>query len=129
MAKLTTADLIWNRACQPEAAGLLAGDRALQAMLMFHGLTMNGGVLHAVECLRSDELAAAEAGYRYFGLDNFGVLLKDTKAAAASRNDPLRERALEKSYKLMVPDDDALAKRFEAALCRNPDDFAPLNEG
>jgi hypothetical protein len=107
---------------------MLAGDRALQAMLLFHGLTMNGGVLHAIECLQSDELTAAEAGYRYFGLDNFGVLLKDARAVAASRNDSLREQALEKSYKLMVPNDEALAKRFEAALCRNPDDFAPLDE-
>ena len=33
------------------------GDRALADMVLAHSLTMNGGVLHAVESLNSEELA------------------------------------------------------------------------
>jgi hypothetical protein len=46
MYELTEADLIWNRACQGDAATLSPGDRALEALLAFHGQAMNGGVLY-----------------------------------------------------------------------------------
>jgi hypothetical protein len=71
--KLTEADLIWNRACT--LLMLRSGDRALAALLSFHGLAMNGGVLHALDCLNPKELEAAVSGYRFFGLNDVGDLL------------------------------------------------------
>ena len=49
-AKMNKATQIWNRALADYGlAGPALGDRALAAMLLAHGLVMNGGVLHAVE--------------------------------------------------------------------------------
>ena len=62
-------DLIWNRASEGGGANPQAGDLALAALLRAHGLTMNGGVLHAVERLQPSELQDAASGYRFFGLD------------------------------------------------------------
>jgi len=46
MHEFTKADLIWNRACEGSTVTLSPGDRALEAMLGFHGAAMNGGVLY-----------------------------------------------------------------------------------
>ncbi len=57
---MTTADLIWNRACEGGGSNPGKGDRAPAALLKAHGLAMNRGVLYAVECLAPSELADAE---------------------------------------------------------------------
>jgi hypothetical protein len=44
-------------------------------MLLAHGLVMNGGVEHAVECLTPEEFAATKEGYRYFELPDVAALL------------------------------------------------------
>jgi hypothetical protein len=62
MAELTDADKIWNRACGADPLRTLPGDRALTDLLHPHGLVMNGGVLHAAECMSADELSDAESG-------------------------------------------------------------------
>jgi hypothetical protein len=138
MAELTKADHIWNRACVGEAASLLSGDRALAAMLAFHNVTMNGGALHALECLELQRLEAAASGYRYFGLDGVADLLNEAKSALKIGDDGLDfwhteddlldfwEAELDRRYGALVPDDSALAERFELALRRNPSQFAPL---
>ena len=50
--QLSLADQIWNRAAL-ESGGPAAreGDRALAALLLAHGMVMNGGVGHALEVL------------------------------------------------------------------------------
>ena len=50
---MTPVDIIWNRAWKGVGPNACSGDRALAALLKAHGLAMNGGVLHAVECLKS----------------------------------------------------------------------------
>jgi hypothetical protein len=61
---MTQADMIWNRACGEDSLRALPGDRALADLLNAHGLAMNGGVLHAIECMSAEELSEAEAGCR-----------------------------------------------------------------
>jgi len=75
MYELTDADMIWNRACGDDPLRALPGDRALVDLLYAHGLAMNGGVLHAVECMTVEEQFDAEAGYRYYGLEGAASLL------------------------------------------------------
>ena len=67
--KLSPQDQIWNRACL-ESGGTSprTGDQALAALLLSHGLVMNGDVVHALECLSDSEIAAAIRGFEYFGL-------------------------------------------------------------
>jgi len=68
MNVLSQADIIWNRACGEDSLRSHPGDRVLADLLLAHGLAMNGGVLHAVECLSSDELLDAESGYVFMDL-------------------------------------------------------------
>ena len=75
MAELTEADLIWNRACGVNPLRTWPGDRALADLLYAHGLAMNGGVLHAIECMTVEVLSEVEAGYRYFAFDDVASLL------------------------------------------------------
>jgi hypothetical protein len=135
MEKLSRADAIWNRACEGDATASSPGDRALAALLVLHGLVMNGGVLHAVGCLGPQELAGAMAGYRFFGFDGVAVMLADAKSFAEihdSRNsqhdlDSI-EADLDKRYLALIPDDSTLFVRFAAYLLRSPSEFAPLLE-
>lgn len=50
----TTQEKIWLRACGNGPAAPGVGDTALMAMLTFHGLVMNLGALHAIQCLTED---------------------------------------------------------------------------
>lgn len=126
MFELTTADIIWNRACLQDVAGLEVGDRALAAMILAHGLVMNGGVLHAVEALDADQLAAAKEGFRYFGLARVEAFLAEATSAAQAGGDRAGlEARLDKRYAALVPDDSFLIERFEAVLWRLPSAFAP----
>lgn len=53
-----------------------AGDRALAALLVVHGLVMNGGVHHALEWVQPTELSAAIEDYAYFGFDDVAAFLR-----------------------------------------------------
>jgi hypothetical protein len=55
MGELSHADLVWNRACYGRLREL-PGDRSLADMIAAHGLVMNGGVFHAVDCIAAEEL-------------------------------------------------------------------------
>ncbi len=127
MAKLTEADKIWNRACSEDRVRVLPGDRALADLLLAHGLVMNGGVLHAVECMTAEELFDAEAGYRFFELDGVASLLSRSRQIL-SAGDSLEshEHKLDSQYAQMIPSDSLLADRFEERLKSSPADFAPL---
>ena len=114
-------DQIWNRACL-EATGFepAAGDKALASLLLAHGLAMNGGVVHALEGLSPAELAAAIAGFKYFGLTAaahvFEQVPDDTEET---------EERLDQMYWQAVPSDDALVHAFRIKLVASPEAFAP----
>lgn len=127
---MTTADRVWNRAAMEQgAASPRAGDRALAALLIVHGLVMNGGVHHAIETLEPVELRAGVDGYSFFGLHEvaafFGgasddpVLLswtEDSEAAANGR------------YAEMIPDDSYLNARFQQAFRERAEEFGPVDD-
>ena len=127
MYKMTNADLIWNRACAGGGSDSRAGDRALAALLTAHGLTMNGGVLHVVECLTPSEMSDAQSGYRFFGLDAVADLLSHARRVFEADDDLASQEALlDQQYAALVPDDSSLVERFEKYWRENPSDFAPL---
>jgi hypothetical protein len=82
-----------------------AGDRALAALL-FHGLAMNRGFLHAIECMQPGEVDPYADGDddEYESLD----------------------ASLWERYTSAMPDDDALSARFKRHFLRRRSDFAPL---
>ncbi len=127
MYELTTADMIWNRACVGDRLRVLPGDRALVDMLRAHGLVRNGGVLHAVECFTEAELADAESGYRFFGLNDVAGLLSHAKVLFRAGDDlETHEFQLDQQYGGLIPSDCSLAHRFETRLRSHPEDFAPI---
>ena len=121
------ADLIWNRACFDTYFSPRAGDIALRALLRAHGLTMNGGVFHAIECLSDSELLNAIAGYRFFGLDSAVEVLLRAKRLIEEKGDlGSQEVVLDKAYAAVIPDDSFIVQRFKQHLESHPLDFAPL---
>ena len=124
---MTPADEIWNRACQGGGATPRAGDLALSALLLFHGLAMNGGVLHAVDCLSSAQLTDSQAGYRFFGFPSTAELLEKAHHGSTDEHDlDGIEAALDQEYWSHIPDDSTLVARFEAHYKLNLQDYCPL---
>lgn len=129
MYELTTANKIWNRACEGGGDSPCAGDRALAALLLFHGPAMNGGVLHAVECLSSPELAAAQAGYRYFGYEAIANLIRFTEEAIRVLQDlEALEGSADQQYWALVPDDAVLVEGFERHQKAFPFEYSPVTD-
>jgi len=127
MAGLTEANMIWNRACGEDPLRALPGDRALVDLLCAHGLAMNGGVLHAVECMTAEELSGAEAGYRFFGFDGIASLLSRARQIFEAEDElESHEQQLDGEYARVIPSDSSLVDRFEKRLRSSPSDFAPL---
>lgn len=127
MYELTDRDKIWNRACEGGGESPRCGDVALAALLLFHGLAMNGGILHAVECLSAEQLVAAEAGYRYFGHGKVGdVIAAAEQAIHLGKDLEHLEGEFDQRYWALVPDDDVLVKSFEQHQFGNPLDYSPL---
>jgi hypothetical protein len=114
MSELSHSDLIWNRACGAEPMRCHPGDRALAGLLQSHGLAMNGGVIHAVECLTTEELADAKAGYRFYELHDVASLLSRANAIL-EQGDALddHEVDLDGQYLRLIPSDSSLVERFE----------------
>jgi hypothetical protein len=79
---------------------------------------MNGGVLHAVESLSPDELAAGVNGYRYFGLDDAASILEGmARRARHHLHDDAadcQEVETDERHAVVVPDDAILMAAFEA---------------
>lgn len=125
--ELTESDTIWNRACGEEPLRVLPGDRALADLLYAHGLAMNGGVLHAVECMTAEELSDAQAGYRFYGFDDVASLLSRARGIFDAVDDlGSHEQRLDGEYAHFVPSDSFLVERFQIRLKSNPSDFASL---
>ena len=120
--KLSRQSEIWNRACL-EAGGSEpgAGDIALASLLRAHGLAMNGGAVHAMECLSQAELAAAIAGFKYFGLAAAAHVFEQ----APDDSEETEER-LNRMYWQAVPNDEVLAHAFRIKLVAFPEAFAPI---
>jgi hypothetical protein len=124
MYELTNAAMIWNRACGDDPLRALPGDRALADVLYAHGLAMNGGVLHAVECMTVEEQCGVEAGYRYYGLDGIATLLtraRETFETANDLGDYVQQLNLD--YVRLIPSDSLLVECFESQLKFRAYDF------
>ncbi|MFT5430636.1 MAG: hypothetical protein ACI9OJ_001312 [Myxococcota bacterium] len=76
-SNLDTPGRIWNRAALRATDVDSPGDQHLEAMLIVHGLTMNGGVVHSLDVLEPGELRAGIDGFRYFGLEKWSELGED----------------------------------------------------
>jgi hypothetical protein len=88
---------------------------------------MNGGVLHAIECMTPEELSDAGAGYQYYGLANVASLLSRAQAIFEAGDDlGSHDQELDSEYAHMIPSDSSLVERFESRLKTSPSDFAPL---
>jgi hypothetical protein len=88
---------------------------------------MNGGVLHAVECLSASELADAESGYRFFGFGAAADLLaRARKIWEADQDLESYEPRLDKDYAALIPDDASLVERFEHLHKTRPSEFASV---
>ena len=128
---LSAADRVWNRAALEsggESPG--PGDRALASLLLAHGLAMNGGIHHVLDVLSEPEQAAAVDGFQYFGLTEVAAFLR------GASSDPMllrwtaqTEHAANQRYVELVPDEDHLARRFEAVFRDRSDQFSPIDEG
>jgi hypothetical protein len=120
--KLSKQDQIWNRAAL-EAGGSSpgVGDLALTNLLSAHGLVMNGGVQHTIECMSRDELADSIAGFKYFGFFAAANVLSQP-----SSNLEDSEESLNSAYSLAVPDDSTLVDAFHIKLLATPDAFSAI---
>jgi hypothetical protein len=88
---------------------------------------MNGGVLHAVECLSASELSDAQSGCRFFGFGAVASLLDDArKVLDAGENLEFHEGRLDKEYAEIIPTDSCLVRKFEEHFNSYPSDFSPL---
>jgi hypothetical protein len=127
---MTDAELVWNRA-EMEQGGDAPGDRALAALLWAHRLTMNGGVLYAVEVLPPSDLAEAAHGYGYFSFTDVADLLLLARWMVDHEKDwnvdiESHKHSLDAEYTSQIPDVSALFERFEERFKACPDEFAPL---
>ena len=126
---MTIADQVWNRAAL-ELGGHapLTGDRALASLLLVHGLVMNGGVHHAIESVKAEELAAAADGFAFFGLNDVAAFFRgaDEDLVLSEWSDET-EVAANLRYESMVPSDSYLDARFQQVLRMRPAEFAPLD--
>jgi hypothetical protein len=120
---LSDADLVWNRAALDGGGSApRTGDRALAALLLAHGLIMNGGVEHALDLLSPVETMAAIEAFKFFDMADVGDLLEQ---AATGRFHHEAEEGDER-YAALVSDDEILAARFRHRYVSTPGAFAPL---
>lgn len=131
MTLVTTADDVWNRAAMerggPEPR---EGDIAVSALLVVHSQAMSGGLLSAVEEAEPDELDAAEAGYRWLGLDAaaevVAMVREEVEAGALDDDDRADQLEVEadEAYDRVVPTDQTLVDAFETRFAEAPEAFA-----
>jgi hypothetical protein len=127
-------DAVWNRAAvRKGGASPRPGDKALTDLLSAHGLVMNGGVLHAVECFTPSQLDAATDGYRYFGMEDAGDVLRAAQIESSSETLTVDEagqleRDLDDRYAECVPTDGTIVQAFQERFRVDPTAFAPPEE-
>ena len=119
---LSETDQIWNRAAMDNGGSSPSqGDRALSALLLLHGMVMNGGVEHATESLSPDEFTAGIEGFRYFGFTEVSKLLGSAVTADETEFDQLDQQ-----YWNHIPSDSTIVHAFESQLHSSPQSFSPL---
>jgi hypothetical protein len=125
------ADAVWNRACEPRRFPS-PGDDALSALLLLHGMAMNGGLLHAVEGLTDDELDRGVQAFRYLDLreaaDAVERIAREARVLDASDVDAADslELAADEAYRTALPEDDETIDRaFCAHFAQHPYAYAP----
>ena len=121
--QLSHEDRVWNRAAvDGGGASPGAGDRAgsRDALLLVHGLVMNGGVEHAFEVLSPGQISAAILGFRYFELADVAMLLQSVAGG------PLHGEDIDQRYWDLIPNDAAIVQKFKAMFRLSPNAFAPL---
>ncbi|GID30951.1 hypothetical protein C8E87_6980 [Paractinoplanes brasiliensis] len=101
------------------------GDRHLGALLLVHGMVMNGGPNHAADSCDPAQIAAAASACRYLGLDDLGSLIRELPAASSDSDDEDAENRLSDAYHQLVPGDSTLSGAFEARYASTPEDFDP----
>lgn len=135
MYQFTEADKVWNRACgRSDCDNPGAGDSALAALITFHSLAMNSGVLHALETCSEVRVKAAADGYRFFGLAELANVIEAALAEVQEvqrRGDDLEEleqleQVLEDRYAARVPDDQILVDAFGRVFKLRRSDFQPI---
>ena len=126
------ADQIWNRATQGGGDQPREGDAALSAALVFHGLAMNGGVLHAYDVLSPEELGRARDGFAWLELSEVAQFLEDTAQSIAATNwddeDAVvtLEASADDRYGLILPNDQALEDAFRRQFAMSRQSFSPI---
>jgi len=112
---------VWNRAALENGGpSARAGDRALAAAVLAHGLVMNGGVAHALESLSAEEVEQACAGFERFGF----VALADLFRRGVAEDDEEAELAADAEYWKHMPTDQPLMDRLLADIGAQPNDYA-----
>ena len=126
MSELTVASRVWNRAGELVGQpGPKVGDSQLSAMLLAHNITMNGGVLHCVEALSTQELDSALHGYRYFGL-NAGADIIEKARTVLPAVAVEAESQLDAAYAATVPADSLIVAIFERHFQRHPEAYGAI---
>jgi hypothetical protein len=117
---------VWNRAAMKKGGPTpRAGDAALSALLLAHGMVMNGGVFHAVaDALNPEEMAAACEGFRFFGFDEVAELLE---VATRTKWTSESEEVFNARYGRSIPSDSVLGERFERHFAEHRDLYAPIS--
>ncbi|WP_104525192.1 DMP19 family protein [Blastococcus atacamensis] len=132
---MSDADEVWNRACDPFAPFSHPGDAALAAVLLCHGMAMNGGLLHAVEGLEPDQLARAVDGYRALGLGEAADAVEEVARQADALDDAdadadageRLEVEADRRYGVALPGADAeIDAAFRDHLAAHPEAYAPV---
>ena len=131
--ELSAADVVWNRSCGPDAPTTYPGDAAMVAVLLCHGMAVNGGLLHSCEALEPDQRAAAVAGFRLLGLDDAAEAVAEVSRRADALTGDLGEAAeqleeeADRLYRAALPEEsETIVQAFESHLERHPEAYAPI---
>lgn len=127
------SDEVWNRATMAGGGrDPSEGDIAIASVLAVHNLAMNGGLLDAVERLSPEQLAAADAGFRWLRLEAaagvIAMVRQEIEAGALEderRADELEARA-DDDYALVIPTDQTIVDAFEVRFTEVPTAFSPI---
>lgn len=124
------ADLVWNRAAMEAGGGEpRRGDTALASALSVHNLAMSAGLLGGIERATTEQLDAADAGYRWLGLpavaDAVQMVRREIDDGALDDDD--RAEALElRADEEYAHADEMIVEAFGRRWAEDPEAFAPL---
>lgn len=130
---MDTAGEVWNRAALASGTpDLREGDTAIASVLAVHSMAMSGGLLDTAGRLSPEQLAAAEAGFRWLRLDAAAevVAMVRHEVEAGPLDDEGRSEALERctdaEYAFVIPTDQTIVDAFQVRFAQVPTAFAPI---